>query len=119
MTKENGSALVFLGTARRAVEKARTVQELKGIRDKAEAVKSYVKQAGESLAVQNHCAEIKLRAERKAGSLLAKDPEIRRGRAKKNSHRVSLKEKYGIEWNDSYRWQREASVPEPRFEAFI
>src|SRR5262245_49221700 len=47
------------------------VDEVKDIRDKAEALRLYLKQAGESLEMQNAIAEIKLRAERRAGALLA------------------------------------------------
>ena len=45
----------------RAIEEARTIDEIKDIRDKAEALRLYAKQAGESLEMQNSVAEIKLR----------------------------------------------------------
>lgn len=44
-----------------------TIAEVKDTRDKAEAMRAYSKQAEESLIMQNICAEIKLRAERKGG----------------------------------------------------
>jgi hypothetical protein len=43
---------------------------VKAIRDKAEALRAYTKQAGESLEMQNWCAEIKIHAKRRAGQLL-------------------------------------------------
>ncbi len=43
---------------------------MKDIRDKAEAVRLYVKQAGLGLHAQNECAEIKIRAEIKTVRLL-------------------------------------------------
>ena len=46
------------------------IDEIKTIRDKAEALRAYAKQAGESLDMQNQCAEIKIRAERRAGELI-------------------------------------------------
>ena len=49
---------------------ASKVDEVKDIRDKAEALRQYARQAGESLESKNAIAEIKLRAERRAGELL-------------------------------------------------
>ena len=47
------------------------MDEVKGIRDQAEALRRYARKGGESLQLQNDIAAIKLRAERKAGTLLA------------------------------------------------
>lgn len=60
------NALIHLDTIQQAIQKAASVDEAKGIRDKAEALRIYAKQSGQSLEVQNKCAEIKLRAERRA-----------------------------------------------------
>lgn len=46
------------------------VDEAKDIRDKAEALRVYARQAGESLRNQNKVAAIKIRAERRIGELL-------------------------------------------------
>jgi hypothetical protein len=140
VVSENETALFHLSAARQAVEKAKTVQDLKGIRDKAEAVRAYAKQAGESLAIQNECAEVKLRAERKAGELLHEMERHRSGRRGKWSHDETVSEpnpprlndKYrglycppptleelGVDKNESSRWQQEASIPEPAFVKFI
>ena len=62
--------LVKLDAARRALAAASTLEEIKVIRDQAEAIRAYVKYQGESLEMQNQAAEIKLRAERDAGKLL-------------------------------------------------
>ena len=70
--------LTHFDAARREIELARDVDEIKAIRDKAEALRAYAKQAGESLDVQNAAAEIKIRAERRAGEILA---EEKRGKA--------------------------------------
>lgn len=70
--------LVKLDEAIRALAEASTLQEIKDIRDKAEAIKAYVKAAGYSLEMQNQAAETKLRAERKAGELL-KEMEKNKG----------------------------------------
>jgi len=53
--------------AKLAIAECKNVDELKQIRDKAQALKAYAKQAKESLEAQNNIAEIKLRAERRIG----------------------------------------------------
>ncbi len=55
----------------RAISAAYKVDEVKDIRDKALAVEHYCRQAGNTEAERQAC-EIRLRAERKAGQLLAK-----------------------------------------------
>ncbi len=65
------AALVHFDTARLALEKVSTVDEVKSIRDKAEALRAYARQSGQSLEMQNRCAEIKLRAERRAREILS------------------------------------------------
>jgi len=112
---EPQNALVFLNAARRNIERANSVQELKGYRDQAEAIRQYAKQRGASLAILNGAAEVKLRAERRMGELL--EDGIQRGGDPK-SHGVTLAD-LGIAKMESSRWQAEAAVPEPRFEEFL
>ncbi len=52
------------------VRKPESLEDIKGIRDKAEVLRQYAAQAGAGLEAQNKCAEIKLRTERKAGEVL-------------------------------------------------
>ena len=76
-------------------------------------------QAGAGLEAQNRCAEIKLRAERKAGEGIP--DAVSRGGDRKTgskSHDGTLKT-LGINKNQSSRWQQAASVPEAEFEAHI
>jgi hypothetical protein len=63
--------------------------------------------------MQNWCAEIKIRAERRAGELLKDDPAY--GRGKKSLTMSDL----GIDHNQATRWQTIASLPEPDFEAHL
>ena len=76
------TGLAKFDQAIRAIERARSVDEVKDIRDKAEAARAYAAQAGVSLQGQNMLAEIKLRAERKAGELLASMEKHKGGRPK-------------------------------------
>jgi len=112
---EENTALELLSEARRTVEKAKTVQELKGVRDKAEAVRQYAKQAGMGLEIQNHCAEVKILAERKTGGLLDQmglgpgNPQWSHGATKAKLADL------GLNKTQSSRWQAEAAVPEADF----
>jgi phage N-6-adenine-methyltransferase len=113
--------LVKLDEAKRALAEASTLQEIKDIRDKAEAIRQYVKVAGYHLGYQNQAAETKLRAERKAGELLKKMEKNKGGQPseKNRAHDVpgtpTLKD-LGIHRLQSQRWQQIADLPEESFE---
>ena len=64
--------------------------------------------------MQNQCAEIKIRAERRAGELLKKTVRHEGGRPTKPSDDARVLPA-GISWDQSSRWQKVASVPERRF----
>jgi hypothetical protein len=81
---------------------------------------------GESLHAQNAAAEIKLRAERKAGELLAGMELDKGGRPSANGKKTTLSLRVVLgtrtdeeAHNQSHRWQREASVPEDVFEKHV
>lgn len=121
----NETQLVHFDTARRELSLATNVDEVKLIRDKAEALRQYIKQQGASLEMQNQCAEVKLRAERRAGEILAAMPKNNGGRPSETSttmvpvlEPVTLAD-IGITNNQSSRWQLEASLPEATFEQYV
>lgn len=106
----------WVGKAIEALRQAASVDEVKEIRDKAQAILAYVKQAGDGLEAQNAAAEIKVRAERRAGELLAEMPKHN---GDPRSHDVTRLQDMGIEKMQSSRWQRIASIPEQTFEQQI
>ena len=85
------TALIRYDAARKAIAAAHRVDEAKKIRDKAEAVRTYAKLAGD-LDMQNMAAEIRIRAERRAGQLLLemeKNPGTRvEGRPRKDGTKI-------------------------------
>lgn len=65
----------------------------------------------------NYASEVKLRAERKAGDLLA-EMDIPAGRKCSHDESNSLAS-IGIDHNQSHRWQKMASIPESDFNAYV
>jgi hypothetical protein len=103
----------------RSLAKVTDIRQVKGIRDRAEALRHFAEVADLGLKAQNRFAVAKLRAERRAGELLT--DIVKRGgnrRSKSRNHEQSLAN-LGIDWNRSSRWQREAAVPEDVFEKYV
>lgn len=100
-----------------------SIDEVKSVRDKAEALRLYAKQAGETLEVQNNVAEIKIRAERRAGELLANMDRHPPGPSKQDQSQRGTEpptlSELGIDRKQSSRWQQVAALPEKRFEKHI
>lgn len=115
--------LVKYDEAKRALAAASRVDEAKKIRDRAEAVRVYAKQARD-YDLQNRAATIRLLAERRAGQLLtemAKNPGTRgEGRPRKDGSRVRRSsrpttypptlESLNISKDQSSKWQRMARL---------
>ena len=115
MSEELG--LVHYDAMRRELALAHDLDEVKDIRDKAEALRMYAKQAKLGLHDQNRMAEIKLRAERRAGQLLRELPRDPGGRPPGNSLQPATSlQSTGIEPTQAYRWQRIADIPQDMFE---
>src|SRR5258708_10746800 len=114
--------LVHFDAIKMALQKAASVDEAKGIRDRAEALRIYAKQSGQSLEVVNRCAEIKLSAERRAGEILLDMEKNKGARGKgvpcRDESAPTLAE-LGISQVQSHRWQKIASIPSRDFEGFI
>lgn len=107
--------LAVLDQASRILADAKSLDEIKTVRDKAEAARTYAKAARLGLELQNRAAEVKLRAERKAGQFL-KTLKLRGGDRKSKRHAALLKlEDLGISRDQSKRWQYVATVTEAEF----
>lgn len=112
------SQLILLSRARQAIGEARTLDDLRGIRDKAEAIRSYAKSRGQCFEIQQEAAEIKLRTERRMGEMLV-NMNVHAGRPVGNCNAKLQLPDLGVERMQSHRWQRIASLAEPEFERYI
>ena len=101
--------LVKIDAVKSLLARIETVPDAKVVRDKAEALREYAQQAGWGLEAQNTLAEIKIRAERKAGELL---PNVIQQGGDPKTHRAVLAD-FGLDDHQSSSWQLEATVPEP------
>jgi len=102
-----------------ALANTRDIKEVKSLRDKAEAARKYAQSAALSLKLQNHAAELKLLAERRAGELL-EELVVHGGNRRSSHHHGNLKlSDLGINSNQSSRWRREAAVPKAVFDQYI
>ena len=63
-------AMAELGRIRLALGEANDLRQIKDLRDRAEAIRRYVKAAGFGLEMQNQAAEVRLVAERRGGEVL-------------------------------------------------
>lgn len=116
------TGLEKLSDAVRILAEVRTIPDAKHLVDMAEAARVYAKQADLGLDAQNHAAEIKIRAQRKAGELLAvmdKHPPGPKDRLQPATELPPKLEDLGIEKTQSHRWQQLAALPVEVFEQEI
>jgi hypothetical protein len=118
------AALVRYEAARTALAECQRVDEVKDIRDKAQAMAAYARQAQDSELIQ-YATEIKVRAERRCGELLriAKEsgelaPHGGDRKSESRSQPTNLKD-VGISGDQSSRWQQLASMSEEHFETAV
>lgn len=127
---EPGTELALLQNARNSLERARTLDEVKSIRDVAVAAKRYAeaKKLGEE--AERYAAEIVLRADRRLGEMLA-ETELHKGSRGQGRPPIGgrtleppIQEAprladIGITKTQSHRAQQIAKMPEPEFERFV
>ncbi len=120
--------LIKYNAARIALAEAHSVDEVKDIRDKYEAMAAYARQAKDTEMIQ-WVTEIKVRAERRAGQLLAEMPKAKGTQVNGGItggpivvppvNDAKTLDQMGVSKNDSSRWQKLAAVPEEQFEQAV
>jgi hypothetical protein len=98
------------------LREARNIDEVRAVHDKAVAAELYARIAKDTTLEQD-AAEIRIRAKRRAGEMVAAIDKRPGGRSKTES-RPRLSE-LGIGREESSKWQRLAAVPEADFEQKI
>lgn len=110
--------LAVLTDVERRLAKIATVDEAKSIRDQAEAIRIYAKNAGKGLVIQNQAALIKIQAERRAGELLSTMDRAKRGKPNGNGlPKPPTMGDLGIKPMQAHRWQTMALVSRERVSA--
>jgi hypothetical protein len=117
------TALVRYEAARSALAAAHSLDEVKDIRDKSEAMAAYARQANDTELIA-WATEIKVRAERKAGAMLLVSEKNKGARgvgksAVTSCDRTPTLEEIGVTKNQSSRWQRMAAMPDDQFEVVV
>lgn len=121
------TALVRYETARRALAEAKTVDEVKGILDRTEAVRAYARQTKDR-SLENDAREIRWRAQRRLGEMIVAEKAAGRlsrgGRPKtlENDSEVSALPKLedlGVDHTLSKRAQKYAELDGDSFERLV
>lgn len=112
--------------ARAALQTVESVEDAIRVADYAEAVRYAARQAKAGMEAENAAAEVRLRAERRAGELLREMEKNEGGRPRETGSTMRpVPEKpptlsdIGVTKHQSSRYQQVAAVPEPVFEEHI
>lgn len=112
MTTHKPNELAILNAAVSQLSAMQSVGDVLDVRDKAEAIRSYLRSIGAKLEEQNQAAFAKICAERRAGELLAGMPKHN---GDPRLHDATRLADLGIEKTQSHRYQRIAGIPEDVF----
>lgn len=117
---KNATGLVALTEGKRFLAQARDTLQVLDLRNKAAAVEHYLRQRDDSGAAAIDAAELRLRAERRLGELLAETVD-HGGDRRSKSRDVTLIGKLpeDITKMQSHRYQQAAKVPEAKFENLV
>ncbi len=119
------AALTKYEAARAALAECRTIDEVKDLHDKAEAMRAYGRMAND-VQLEIDASEIRLRAERRLGQMLAETPLSRGGRPVKTGSesepvmaRPMTLAELGIDKKLSSRAQKVGGIAERAFDLMI
>ena len=115
------TALIRYEAARNALAEAHRVDEVKDIRDKAEAMAAYARQAKDSELIQ-YATEIKVRAEQRAGQLTAQMETTQGRRTSSHDAKKSKAEQLadvGLTVQEAHRYEALAAMPTEHFETAV
>jgi hypothetical protein len=126
--------LVRYEAARSALAECQRIDEVKDIRDKAEAMAAYARQAKDTELIQ-YATEIKVRAERRAGEMLTTSGQTGARASKSDAGKRSAQVRWGSKSDDatskptlsemgitkdqSSRWQSLAAMSDEHFETAV
>ena len=123
-------ALLHYDAACRALAEAKSVDDVKDIRDKSEAIRAYAKQA-KNKQLEVDAAEIRIRAERRLGEMIAAQRDaglLSKGAAgegaakrgsQENPRSLPTLAEAGIDKNLADRARKLASIPETEFNEIV
>ena len=119
--------IALLNKAYAALSEACTVDEVRDVRDRAEAVRSYARKARLGRQILIEAAALRLRSERRLGQMLQTIPLAKAAPGNQYSTAEPADEHIdavrlqdlGITKSDSSRLQRIAAVPEERFQIYL
>lgn len=116
------TAMVHISRAKQALQKARTIDEIKKVIDVVERLRLYFKQQNESLEMQNDAAELGIYARHRAGEMIIEgkrngdlraegDNDIKLSNVGATGMVAPTLKEVGIAHNQSSRWQSVAAIP--------
>jgi hypothetical protein len=119
MKTSDARELKRLDRITRELAETKSIKDVKGLRDQAEAVRHYAKTAARGLKFQNEAAVVKLQAERRGGQILI-DMAPHGGDHKSKGGDIHMKlTDLGISRHQSARWRQIAAVPENVFLQYV
>lgn len=117
-------ALAQISQARRFLEQAKDLTDIKAVKDMAEAARLFARAKRLGFETENAAAEIKVRADRKLGEVLATTKKQKPGDYRKRSSETSVPippslAELGISHDESSNAQAVAALPDDIFEHVI
>jgi hypothetical protein len=128
LIKKDPPKLISLDDAKKLLAAAKKPEDVKAIRDQAQALQTYARQRKESLATLNLYGEIKLRGERRLGEIVRVLPKAAPGRKRKqlsleptpnSKGKLAALKDQGISKVRAREWERLAGIPQDSFEYYI